>query len=109
MAKSETQMQETKTALDHAQRENKFISENLKRLGNDKFNLEKKVSELEKAKSHEDLWLMLNKQKTSYQREDSGEKSEKMLEVLHEASELSLTSSKREINELNYAKFMVPD
>lgn len=32
-------MQETKTALDHVQRENKFISENLKRLGNDKFNL----------------------------------------------------------------------
>ena len=63
------------------------------------------MSELERKRSFEESVQSpgINRQKSR----DSSDKSDKMLEILQEASELSI--SKHEVNELNYAKFMAPD
>jgi len=52
-------LQTSKITIEALTKENIFISQNLKRLGNDKLNLEKKVSDLEKKKGLEDSQSLL--------------------------------------------------
>jgi hypothetical protein len=78
-------LQTSKATIDTLTKENIFISQNLKRLGNDKLQLEKKVSELERRKSTEDSQVLSPKiTRRLSNREDSGERTDRALEVLRE-------------------------